>query len=62
MINLLVKEIKLFKDKIEIYLNYSNNKRPDDDSRKVFIFYRKNEKIYIDKHLLTARRKKSGIN
>ena len=29
--------IKLFKDKIEIYLNYSNNKRPDDDSRKVFI-------------------------
>lgn len=51
MINLLVKEIKLFKDKIEIYLNYSNNKRPDDDSRKVFIFYRKNEKVYIDKHL-----------
>ena len=37
--------------KIEIYLNYSNNKRPDDDSRKVFIFYRKNEKVYIDKHL-----------
>ena len=51
MIDLLIKEIKLFKNKIEIYFNYSDKIRPDDDSRRVFIFYKKEDVIYIDKHL-----------
>lgn len=51
MIDLLIKEIKLFKNKIEIYFNYSDKTRPDDDSRRVFIFYKKEDVIYIDKHL-----------
>ena len=46
-----IKEIKLFKNKIEIYFNYSDKTRPDDDSRRVFIFYKKEDVIYIDKHL-----------
>ena len=51
MIDLLIKEIKLFKNKIEIHFNYSDKTRPDDDSRRVFIFYKKEDVIYIDKHL-----------
>ena len=49
MINLLVKNIVLYKDKIEITLNYTDSKRPDgDDSRKVFSFYTYNSEIYIN--------------
>ena len=49
MINLLVKNIVLYKDKIEITLNYTDNKRPDgDDNRKVFSFYTYNSEIYIN--------------
>ena len=50
MINLLVKNIVLYKDKIEITLNYTDNKRPDgDDDRKVFSFYTYNSEIYTNK-------------
>lgn len=50
MINLLVKNIVLYKDKIEITLNYTDSKRPDgDDSRKVFSFYTYNSEIYTNK-------------
>lgn len=56
MINLLVKNIVLYKDKIEITLNYieitlnyKDNKRPDgDDSRKVFSFYSYNSEIHVN--------------
>lgn len=49
MINLLVKNIVLYKDKIEITLNYTDSKRPNgDDSRKVFSFYTYNSEIYIN--------------
>ena len=49
MINLLVKNIVLYKDKIEITLNYTDSKRPDgDDSRKVFSFYSYNSEIHVN--------------
>ncbi len=36
MIDLLIKEIKLFKNKIEIYFNYSDKTRPDDEGALFF--------------------------
>ena len=49
IINLLVKNIVLYKDKIEITLNYTDSKRPDgDDNRKVFSFYSYNSEIHVN--------------
>lgn len=49
MINLLVKNIVLYKDKIEITLNYTDSKRPNgDNSRKVFSFYTYNSEIHVN--------------
>ncbi len=40
MIDALIKKIILYNDKIEIYLKYTNTKRPDDsDDHQVFLFY-----------------------
>ena len=42
LINLLVKEIVIYEDKIEIYYNYTNKKRPDDEDHQAFLFYKEN--------------------
>ena len=42
MINLLVKTIVLFDDKIEIYYNYINKNSPDCDEHRAFIFHTEN--------------------
>ena len=39
MLDLLIKEIVLYEDKIEIYYNYTNRKRPDDEDHRAFLFY-----------------------
>ena len=39
IIRLLVKEIKLYDEKIEIYFNHTNNNGPDDDSHQALCFY-----------------------
>ncbi|MBQ3572105.1 MAG: recombinase family protein [Clostridia bacterium] len=40
LIKYLVKEVKLFNDKVEIYYNYnSNKKRPDEEDHQAFLFY-----------------------
>lgn len=39
LLDLLIKEVRLYNDKIEIYFNYTNKKSPDDDDRRGFCFY-----------------------
>ncbi len=39
MIKMLVKEIVLFDDKMEIYFNFIDKKRPDDFDHQAFLFY-----------------------
>ena len=39
MIRLLIKEIVLYDDKIEIYYNYTDRQKPDDNDRRAFSFY-----------------------
>ncbi len=47
MINLLVNHIILYDDKVEIYYNYTDKRRPDDDDHQVFLFYSETfEKTY----------------
>ena len=39
MIRLLVKQIKLYDDKVEIYYNFIDKKRPDDLDHQAFLVY-----------------------
>ena len=39
MINLLIKSVVLYDDKLEIYYNYIDKNRPDCDEHQVFLFY-----------------------
>ena len=50
MINLLVKTIVLFDDKIEIYYNYINKNSPDCDEHRAFIFHTENIDDSYDYH------------
>lgn len=50
MVNMLIKEIILYNDKIEIYMNYTNKKTPDDENHKAFLFYQTTKSITIDSH------------
>ena len=42
MISLLIKEIILYEDKMEIYYNYTNRKKTDDNDHQAFLFYTEN--------------------
>ncbi|MDY5439354.1 MAG: hypothetical protein SPG06_01085 [Eubacteriales bacterium] len=50
MVNMLIKEIILYNDKIEIYMNYTNKKTPDDENHKAFLFYQTTNSITINSH------------
>lgn len=39
LIDLLVREVVLYEDKVEIYINYTDNKTPDDQNHQAFCFY-----------------------
>ena len=41
MLRLLIREIILYDDRVEIYYNYTDNKRPDGDDHQAFCFYEK---------------------
>lgn len=45
MVTLLVKKVKLFNDRIEIYYNYTDIKRPDDD-HQAFSFYTTTNEVW----------------
>ena len=47
MITLLVKKILLYNDRIEIYYNYTDTKRPDDD-HQAFSFYSTTKEVVIN--------------
>lgn len=55
MIDLLVNKIILYKDKIEIYLNYTDTKKPDDENHQVFSFYSTSKKFIIDTHKFATK-------
>lgn len=48
MIDLLVKEIVLYNNKIEIHLNYTDNKFPDDENHQDFSFYSTIKRVEIN--------------
>ncbi len=49
MVDSLVKKVILYNDKVEIYLNYGNKKRPDDEEdHQVFIFYTSHRRYEIE--------------
>lgn len=50
MVDRLIKEVILYNDKIEIYYNYTDTKRPDGDSHRVFSFYTCTKSYEIDQH------------
>lgn len=47
MITLLIKQVILYNDKIEIYYNYTDTKRPDDE-HQAFLFYTTTRVITVD--------------
>ena len=50
MIQLIIKQVVLYNDKIEIHLNYTNDKRPDDELHQAFSFYETTQTVTIDQH------------
>lgn len=40
MIELLIKDVILYKDRIEIHFNYTDLIRPDAEKRRAFLFYK----------------------
>ena len=59
MIRLLVKKIVLFDDKIEIYYNYIDKKKPDDIDHQAFSIYR--EEIEYELKDWASREKRMKI-
>ena len=47
MIEMLIKDVILYKDRIEIHFNYTDLIRPDADKRQAFLFYKFSKKIEI---------------
>ncbi len=52
MIQLIIKEVVLYNDKIEIHFNYTEAKRPDDEKHRAFSFYSFEKKVLVDQHRL----------
>ncbi len=52
MIQLIIKNVVLYNDKIEIHFNYTEAKRPDDEKHRAFSFYSFKKNVVIDQHRL----------
>lgn len=52
MIQLIIKNVVLYNDKIEIHFNYTEAKRPDDEKHRAFSFYSFKKSVMIDQHKL----------
>ncbi|MGM9646441.1 MAG: recombinase family protein [Eubacteriales bacterium] len=50
MIQLLIKKVVLYNDRIDIHLNYTDGKRPDDELHQVFCFYSFEQHLTIGSH------------
>ncbi len=55
LIDLLVKEIRLFNDKIEIDLYFIDKKSPDDKNRWGFCFYKTEKSYIVDTHVFNSK-------
>ncbi len=52
MIQLIIKQVVLYNDKIEIHLNYTSGKRPDDELHQAFSFYETTQTVLVDRQRL----------
>ncbi len=55
LIDLLVKEIRLYNDKIEIDFHYTNKKSPDDEDHWGFCFYQCEKSYIVDTHIFKSK-------
>ena len=55
LIDLLVKEIRLYNDKIEIDFHYTNKKSPDDEDHWDFCFYQSEKSYIVDTHIFKSQ-------
>ena len=61
MIKALVKEVLVFKDKIEIYFNYIDKNKCPDDEHQAFLIYQNNETYQINEHRINQSIKEVDI-
>lgn len=61
LIDLLVKEIRLYNDKIEIDFHYTNKKSPDDENHWDFCFYQCEKSYIVDTHVFKSKPKEYRV-
>lgn len=62
LIDLLVKEIRLYNDKIEIVLHFTDNKSPDDENHWDFCFYQCEKHYIVDTHIFKSETTEYRVN
>ena len=50
MIDMLIKQVILYNDKVEIYYNYTDKTKPDESDHQVLSFYTTTKSFVTDKH------------
>lgn len=61
LIDLLVKEIRLYNDKIEIYLHFTDKKSPDDENHRDFCFYQCEKSYIVNTHMFDSKTKEYHV-
>ena len=62
LIDLLVKEIRLYNDKIEIDLHFTDKKSPDDETHRDFCFYQCEKNYIVDTHIFKSKTTEHRVN
>lgn len=61
MIELIIKDVVLYKDRIEIHFNYTDLIRPDAEPRQALLFYKFTKEVIIDYHRMNCQPIKKNI-
>lgn len=61
MIELIIKDVILYKDRIEIHFNYTDLIRPDAEPRQAFLFFKFTKEIIFDYHWMNWKPIKKNI-
>lgn len=61
MIELIIKDVILYKDRIEIHFNYTDLIRPDAEPRQALLFYKFTKEIIFDYHWMNWKSIKKNI-
>lgn len=61
MIELIIKDVVLYKDRIEIHFNYTDLIRPDAEPRQALLFYKFTKEVVIDYHRMNCQPIKKNI-